>query len=53
MTWHDVAAGEFYDLRQDPREWTNRYADADCRPERDRMGDQLMGHLNQVALPRK
>ncbi|MHB8901033.1 MAG: sulfatase family protein [Thermoguttaceae bacterium] len=53
VTWQDVAAGEFYDLRQDPREWTNRYADTDCRPERDRMGDQLIRHLNQVALPRK
>ena len=46
----DVIAGEFYDLKADAREWSNRYGKPDCREVQDRMTAELIAHLNGVAL---
>jgi len=46
----DTTAGEFYDLKTDPREWHNRYTAPEYRADRDRMCEELLAHLNGVAL---
>lgn len=49
----DVTAGELYDLRTDSQEWNNLYAKQEHRAERERMSEELVSHLNRVALRRK
>ena len=46
----DITAGEFYDLKADPKEWDNLYAQSASLRERDEMTRDLIAHLNEVAL---
>jgi arylsulfatase A-like enzyme len=46
----DITAGEFYDLKADPKEWHNLYAQAESRTVREQMSRDLIAHLNEVAL---
>lgn len=46
----DVTAGEFYDLKSDPREWKNLYAKAPYKADQERMAAELVSHLNNIAL---
>ena len=39
------AKGELYNLRDDPHEWKNRYADPACAGVRERMKTELLMHL--------
>lgn len=48
----DVIAGELYDLKTDPREWNDLYEKAEYRAVRQRMSEELIAHLNAVALRR-
>jgi arylsulfatase len=43
-----VGHGEFYDLREDPAEWHNRYDDPATQPQRNGMMRDLLGHLAQT-----
>jgi arylsulfatase A-like enzyme len=46
----DVTAGEFYDLKSDPKEWKNLYAKDEFKADQERMTAELVSHLNTVAL---
>ena len=46
----DVIAGELYDIKTDPQEWHNLYDDAAWLAVRERMTQELITHLNTVAL---
>jgi|GEM_PF-405492 len=46
----DVTAGEFYDLKADPKEWKNLYSTAEFKADQERMATELVAHLNTVAL---
>jgi arylsulfatase A-like enzyme len=46
----DITAGEFYNLKADPKEWHNLYAQAESRTVREQMSRDLIAHLNEVAL---
>ena len=46
----DVIAGEFYDLKSDPKEWKNLYAKDEFKADQERMASELVSHLNNVAL---
>lgn len=50
LQWADVTAGELYDLRVDPSECNNLYAQEAWRAKRDQLGDELFSHLGDVAL---
>jgi len=49
----EIIAGEFYDLRKDPKEWNNLYGNEEVRATQDRMTDELIAHLNSGTLKRK
>ena len=46
----DISAGEFYDLKADPKEWNSLYTTEAARVERDRMSTDLVAHLNRPGV---
>jgi arylsulfatase A-like enzyme len=48
-TASDIVGGEFYDLRNDPKEWNNLYEDNRIQKIKDEMTGQLLMHLKTLA----
>lgn len=44
----DIIDGEFYDLKNDPKEWDNLYQSASVKTIRDKMTKQLLERLKQL-----
>jgi len=49
-TIEDIKDGEFYDLKNDPKEWVNLYNAPEVKQEQDSFQESLFNHLRRLEL---